>query len=100
LQTQSGSNRRPLGVARWTVLVCLLVLAVFATIQVTHVHVNEADPSHCTLCMVQQTAAPVAAMAMAIVMVALGASAPIAEPVAVVRYRRERIFIRPPPRCI
>jgi hypothetical protein len=50
--------------------------------------------------MVQQTAAPVAAMAMAIVMVALGASAPIAEPVAVVRYRRERIFIRPPPRCI
>jgi hypothetical protein len=43
------------------------------------------------------TAAPVTAVATAIVLVELGASAPQAEPIAIPRQRQLRLFIRPPP---
>jgi hypothetical protein len=43
------------------------------------------------------TVAPVAAAAVVIVIVQLGTSAPQAEPLAVVRQRQIRLFIRPPP---
>jgi hypothetical protein len=80
------------------VVLCLLLLTLLTAVQVGHVHLNEADSSHCTLCLMLQTAAPVECAAAAILMVTLGSCAPLVEQVAVVRYRCTRLYIRPPPR--
>ena len=76
---------------------CLVLLALLAVAQVTHLHANESDADHCQLCIVMHTLAPVAAAAAVIVIVQLGTSVPEAEPIAVVRQRYSRLFIRPPP---
>jgi hypothetical protein len=76
---------------------CLVLLATLAFAQVAHLHSSDTDADHCQLCIVMHTAVPVAATAAAIVLVQLGASAPVAEPIVVVRQRQSRIFIRPPP---
>jgi uncharacterized membrane protein YqhA len=76
---------------------CLVLLATISIAQVTHLHSSTADADHCQLCIVMHTAVPVAALAVAIVLVQLGASAPQAEPMAIVRQRQFRLFIRPPP---
>jgi uncharacterized membrane protein YqhA len=78
-------------------VVCLVLLSLLAVAQVTHQHVNDTDADHCQLCIVMHTVAPVAVAAVIIVMVQLGASAPPAEPIVVVRLRQTRLFIRPPP---
>jgi hypothetical protein len=65
--------------------------------QVTHLHANETDADHCQLCIVMHTAVPAAVAAAIIVMVQLGAVAPVAEPVFILRKRQTRLFIRPPP---
>lgn len=97
-RTQFGVGRRiQFRSGRGVVLLCLLLMALLAAVQVAHVHTTESEPSHCTLCMILQTAAPVAVAAAAIVLVLLGSSAPLLEPAVVVRYRRTRLFIRPPP---
>ena len=76
---------------------CLVLLATLSLAQVTHLHSNATDADHCQLCIVMHTAAPVAAMATAVVLVQVGPSAPQAEPIAVVRRPQTRLFIRPPP---
>jgi uncharacterized membrane protein YqhA len=76
---------------------CLVLLATLSIAQVTHLHSNPVDADHCQLCIVMHTAAPVTAVATAIVLVELGASAPQAEPIAIPRQRQLRLFIRPPP---
>ena len=95
-QTLSRSRRSP-HPARWVVLLCLVLLALFAAVQVAHVHLTEADQNHCALCMALQTAAPVAAASALIVLVALGSRTHQPEPVYHDRSRHTRIFIRPPP---
>jgi hypothetical protein len=77
--------------------VCLVLLALLAVAQATHVHPNQTDADHCQLCVVMHSLAPVAALVAAILMVKLGASAPQAEPIVVARQRQFRLFIRPPP---
>ncbi|MDR3792496.1 MAG: hypothetical protein P4L03_03855 [Terracidiphilus sp.] len=94
----SPRSPRPLSPARWVVLLCLLLLALFATVQVAHVHLTDADQNHCALCMVMQTAAPVAAAAALIVLVELGSRTPQPEPVYQTCSRPKRLYIRPPPR--
>ena len=79
------------------VLVCLALLALLTVIQVAHVHSVETDADHCPLCIVLHTAAPVAAAALAIVLVHIEAVTPIVavHPVATVWH--PQLFIRPPP---
>jgi len=76
---------------------CLVLLATLAFAQVAHVHPDSTDADHCQLCIVMHTVVPVAAPVVAIVLVQLGASAPQAEPILIVRQRQIRLFIRPPP---
>ena len=78
-------------------VLCLVLLALLAVAQVTHLHANDTDADHCQLCIVMHTVAPVAIAAVVIVMVQLGVSAPQAEPIVVVRRPQFRLFIRPPP---
>ncbi len=78
-------------------MVCLVLLAMLAVAQVTHLHSSQSDADHCQLCIVMHTVVPVAATAAVIVIVQLGASAPQAEPIVVARQRQIRLFIRPPP---
>jgi uncharacterized membrane protein YqhA len=76
---------------------CVVLLALLAVAQVAHLHSNATDADHCQLCIVMHTVVPVAAPAVAIVLVQLGASAPQAEPILIARQRQIRLFIRPPP---
>jgi uncharacterized membrane protein YqhA len=76
---------------------CLVLLASLAFAQVAHLHSSAVDADHCQLCIVMHTAVPVAAVATAVVLVQLGASAPQAEPTFVARRPQTRLFIRPPP---
>jgi hypothetical protein len=76
---------------------CLVLLAMLAVAQVAHLHATDADADHCQLCIVMHTAVPAVAAAAIIVMVQLGALAPTAEPIFVLRKRETRLFIRPPP---
>lgn len=98
IRPQRAPHRQSVASAGWMVVLCLLLLALVTAVQVGHVHLNEADSSHCTLCLILQTAAPVGATAATILLVALGARAPLPEPVVVVRDCATRLFIRPPPR--
>jgi hypothetical protein len=74
-----------------------VLLATLAVAQVTHLHSNPVDADHCQLCIALHPAVPVAAVAIAVVLVQLEASAPQAEPFVVARHRQLRLFIRPPP---
>lgn len=76
---------------------CLVLLASLAFAQVAHLHASAADADHCQLCIVMHTAAPAAAVSAAIILVNVGATAPLAEPVIVARQRILSLFIRPPP---
>ena len=76
---------------------CLVLLATLAFAQAAHLHASAADADHCQLCIVMHTVAPVAAVTAAIVLVNVGASAPMAEPTVIARQRQVRLFIRPPP---
>ncbi len=78
-------------------VVCLVLLAMLAVAQVTHLHSSDTDADHCQLCIVMHTVIPVAATAAVILIVQLGASAPQAEPIVIARQRQLRLFIRPPP---
>jgi uncharacterized membrane protein YqhA len=78
-------------------VVCLVLLALLAVAQVTHLHPNQSDAGHCPLCIVMHTVVPAAAAAAVIVIVQLGASAPQADPILIARQRQSRLFIRPPP---
>ena len=76
---------------------CLVLLALLAVAQVAHLHSSDTDADHCPLCIVMHTAVPVAAAVAAVILVQLGASAPVAEPILIARRPQTRIFIRPPP---
>ena len=79
------------------VLLCVALLALITVIQVAHVHSVDTDADHCPLCIVLHTAAPVAAAAVAIVLVHIeGVTASVAiRPIAAIWHRQ--LFIRPPP---
>jgi len=76
---------------------CLVMLALLAFAQVTHLHPYKSDADHCQLCIVMHTVVPVAASAAVIVIVQLGVSTPHADPIVIARQRQIRLFIRPPP---
>jgi len=80
-------------------LVCLALMALLLMVQVAHVHPldSSSDVDHCPLCMVLQTAAPVAATAILVILVQVGRQATALVPIAVVRFRHPKLYTRPPP---
>ncbi len=95
---KGGAYRRlSSGIMPAVAVVCLLLLAMLAVAQATHLHSNDTDADHCQLCIVMHTVVPTAAAAAVIIIVQLGASIAPAEPTVVARQRQIRLFIRPPP---
>lgn len=78
-------------------LLCLTLLALLAVVQVTHVHAIGSDADHCQLCIAMHSAAPVAVVAAAVVLVFMGATEQVAEARATIRYWQPKLFTRPPP---
>jgi hypothetical protein len=79
-------------------ILCVLLLGLLAAVQVAHFHSNQSLTDHCPLCVSLHSAAPVAAVAAAaILLVQIGRSAPIMEKRFVVQRRDTRLFTRPPP---
>lgn len=85
------------GLWRVTTLVCLLLLTLLAFVQVAHVHPAVTDADHCPICVVMHSAAPVAAVAAAIVLIR--GTQPVAVPkiASVARPWHCSLFNRPPP---
>lgn len=78
-------------------VVCLLLLALLAVVQIAHVHPLESDADHCPLCIVMHAVAPVAVTAAAITLVQVGTPAPVIQVRAVIRPWHPTLFTRPPP---
>jgi hypothetical protein len=78
-------------------VVCLLLLALLAVVQIVHVHPLESDADHCPLCIVMHAVAPVAVTAAAITLVQVGTPAPVIQMRAVIRPWHPTLFTRPPP---
>lgn len=78
-------------------MVCLVLVALLALVQVTHFHQNQSDADHCVLCVALHSVVPVAQVAAIVVLVQLGISRPTAKARAIARYRHAQLFIRPPP---
>ena len=95
-ETRSGNRRKLKGLPAATV-VCLVLLALLAVVQVAHVHPLESDADHCPLCIVMHSAAPVAVAAAVVVLVKIGAPAPVFAVRAAVRPWHPKLFTRPPP---
>jgi hypothetical protein len=79
-------------------VVCLILLALLAVIQVTHVHASDSDADHCTLCVVMHSVVPLVIMLVAIVLVKIETPAPVfLELLVIVRPWHPALFTRPPP---
>jgi len=78
-------------------VVCLVLMALLAVVQVAHMHPLESDADHCPLCIVMHTAAPVAVAAAVVVLVKIEATAPVFEARAAVRHWHPKFVTRPPP---
>jgi hypothetical protein len=93
----SGSHRRKPRAFGAAAFLCLTLLAMLAVVQVAHMHPLDQDADHCSLCIAMHSAAPVAVIAVAIVLVRIGTSAPVVEERAVVRHWHPKLYTRPPP---
>jgi hypothetical protein len=98
----NGKNRQGVKSGRawaWraTSLICLVLLTLLTFVQVAHVHPAATDADHCPLCVVMHSAAPVAAVAAAILFVRGSAPVPVRTVHAVVRRWHCTMFNRPPP---
>jgi hypothetical protein len=93
----SGKRRAKPGALPLAVLVCLVLLALLAVVQVAHMHPLDSDADHCPLCIAMHTAAPVAVVAAVVVLVQVEAAAPAFEPQTVVRNWHPKFITRPPP---
>jgi ABC-type phosphate transport system permease subunit len=79
-------------------ILCVALLGVLAAVQVAHFHSNETLADHCPLCVSLHSAAPVAAVvAAAILLVQIGRSTPVLEQQFVPRRRNSKLYTRPPP---
>jgi len=92
-----GDGRRKPRAFGAAAFLCLTLLALLAVAQVAHMHPLESDADHCSLCIAMHSAAPVAVMAVAVILVRMGSPAPVAEARAVVRHWHPKLYTRPPP---
>jgi hypothetical protein len=93
----SGKRRAKPGALPLAVLVCLVLLALLAVVQVAHMHPLDSDADHCPLCIAMHTAAPVAVVAAVVVLVQVEAAAPAFEAKTIVRNWHPKFITRPPP---
>ena len=93
----SGIGRRKPRAFGAAALLCLTLLALLAVVQVLHMHPLDRDADHCSLCIAMHSAAPVAVIAAAVVLVRMGSPAPVVEARAVVRHWHPKLYTRPPP---
>jgi hypothetical protein len=92
-----GSRRRMPYAFGAVALLCLALLTLLTVVQVAHIHTLDADADHCQLCIAMHSAAPVAVMAAAVVLVRIGRPEPLVEARAVVRHWHPKLYTRPPP---
>ena len=78
-------------------LLCLVLLALLAVVQVAHIDPLGSDTDKCPLCVMLHSAAPVAAAATVIALVSFGAPTPVVGRRAVIRLPHAKPFTRPPP---
>jgi len=78
-------------------VVCLVLLALLAVVQVAHVHPTDGNSDHCPLCIVMHAVAPVATTAAVILLVQVGTPASAFETRAIIRTWHPTLFTRPPP---
>jgi hypothetical protein len=79
-------------------VVCLLLLALLAVAQVTHVHAIGSDADHCQLCVVMHSVVPFMVMVTAVALVRIGTAAlGLLEISTILRYWHPALFTRPPP---
>jgi len=93
----SGIARREPRAFGAAAFLCLALLALLAVVQVAHMHPLDRDADHCSLCIAMHSAAPVAVMAAAVVLVRMGSPAPVVEARVVVRHWHPKLYTRPPP---
>jgi len=98
-QERYRDRRRPRTFVAATV-VCLVLLALLAVVQVAHVHPLQTDADHCPLCIAMHAVAPVALAAAAVILVQVGSPVPILEPRAAIRHWHPTLFTRPPPAAL
>jgi uncharacterized membrane protein YqhA len=83
---------------RTMVLLCLVLLALLAVIQVMHVHPIGDDAGQCPLCIAMHSVVSLVVMATALLLVKLGTIAQVSIGVRASRqYWCPTLFIRPPP---
>jgi hypothetical protein len=79
-------------------VVCLILVALLAVIQVTHVHAVESDADHCPLCVAMHSLVPFVITVASVLLVRIGTAAPVLpETRRIVRYWHPTLFNRPPP---
>ncbi len=79
-------------------VVCLVLLALLAVIQVMHVHASGSDADHCPLCVAMHSVALIGIMLVAIVLVRIGTPAPVIPGSgSITRTWHPTTFSRPPP---
>lgn len=79
-------------------VVCLVLIALLAVVQVMHVHASANDADHCTLCVAMHSVVPIAIMLITIVLIKIDVLAPgLLEVRVIARYWHPTLFTRPPP---
>jgi hypothetical protein len=78
-------------------VLCLVLLALLAVVQVAHIHSTETAADHCPLCISMHSAAPVAASAATVVLVQIGTPESAFSVRAAIRNWSPKLFTRPPP---
>ena len=97
-QTDFNKDRRSKPLAfGLAAMLCLALLALLTVVQVAHIHALDRTADQCPLCIVMHSAAPVAAVSAAVVLVRTRAVSPAFEERAVVRQWHPKLFTRPPP---
>lgn len=96
IRTLRTGERKPWAV-RATMLVCVLLLTLVTFVQVAHVHPANTDADQCPICVVMHSAAPVAAVAVALLFASGSSPVPVPVVHSVVRRWHCTLFNRPPP---
>jgi len=94
---QGRSDGRSLWTVRATSLICLVLLTLLTFVQVVHFHPTASDADRCPICVVMHSAAPVEAVAAAIVFERTSSPVPVPVERVVVRKWHCTLFNRPPP---
>ncbi len=102
VEAHFGMNRRTkLSSLRVAIVVCLVLLALLAVIQVTHNHGAGSDADHCPLCIAMHSVVPLVVLLPTLGLVRIGNVAPASLAArAIIRYWHPTLFTRPPPAAL